>query len=482
MDRDSFSDDQDIIEILKGLESNKAEYPPDLLTARRKFFIDQVERHIQPEAVIEPVSDHKLIELFTTLKSLDPEYPAEKLSRRRAVFKQRLEEISQDSVWNILRTSIWNIFAVLGNPFHSTFTRLARTAVIASGIVMLAFAAFVLYGNVTPDSPTISSQHEISPAVKVLATPTQQSAIVCENGSEPPLCLAPELASSKNLTFSGNGSARPAVAKDTVPGHGQAAYLNDGLYGPEAGWVSNSPNSWIKIDLGDTTPIDTVAFSRDRLGEVNDGDPGQFVIAVAIADNIYADGNSSNDEREYIAVYNSRQAGFDGTISGSETVIASFDLQRARFIKITFENAGTAIDEVEAFVSRPSKADRQPTIAPPRDESTPDRPTPVPTNTPLPLVTSSPIPTDTPLPVDTATPLDTATPIPTGTAPPVDTATPPPVRTEMPVPTDLPPPEPTLVPTEPVVPLPFSTPFPAPIATESGNSPLPFNTRNLFEN
>jgi hypothetical protein len=475
MDRDSFSHDQDLIEILKGLESKKAEYPPELLEARRKLFIEQLEQQTQLEAVNQVTAKNQtLMEIFRKLKALDPEYPPEKRARRRLIFRDQIEEISRTSVWNVLRSSIRIIFASLVSSSHTTSTKFRRASVIAAGVAMLAFVAYALYGNVIPSATAFLSQNEIPPAVGSSQTPTPQAEIICQDGYEPPLCLAPELDNSQDLTDPGNGKARPAVAKDTRPGFEnihRAAHVNDGLYGPGASWVSNSPNSWIKIDLGDATEIDTVAFSRDRLGTLNDGDPGQFVIAVAMADDIYADGNSSNDEREYINVYNSRQKGFDGTISGPEKVIASFKLQKARFIKITFENAGTAIDEIDAFVSKPSQADRAPTKASPRDETSPS----ISTSTPLPM------PTDTALPVDTATAivLPTDTPLPVDTATPVPTA---PVDTDTPVPTDPPTaeviPEDTAVPTQAIVPLPvddslFPPPIDVPVPLPTTEQPIP---------
>ena len=151
--------------------------------------------------------------------------------------------------------------------------------------------------------------------------------------------------------------ARPAVAKDTIPGYSdihRASYINDGLYGAGASWISNSAYSWIKIDFGKTTPtINTITFGQDRLGNYNDRDPGQFVIAVALHDDVYADGNSSNDFFEYTKVYDLKKAGFDGVVSGSETIQANFVPTEARYVKITFENPGTAIDEVEAFMVQP---------------------------------------------------------------------------------------------------------------------------------
>jgi hypothetical protein len=240
----------------------------------------------------------------------------------------------------------------------------------------------------------------------------------------------------------------------------RASYVNDGLYGAGASWVSNSAYSWIKIDLGKSTTINTVTFGRDRLGNYNDRDPGQFVIAVALSDNIYADGNSTNDFAEYEAVYDSRKNGFDGDVAGSETIEANFSPVEARFVKITFQNQGTAIDEVEAFMVQPSsyvfiptKAKEnqpRPTWTPvPTDTLVPTStwpPTLVPTNTPRPTWTATPLPTDTPvLPTDTLVP--TAVPTDTLVPTPVPTNTPRPTRTPTPVPSDTPvPPTNTAVP------------------------------------
>jgi hypothetical protein len=455
MNRDSFSHDKDIIEILKGLESKNAEYPHELLVARRKLFLEQLEQHTQIDLVNEPAEkDPQLLGMFRSLKALEPEYPREMLARRRSLLKQQLKERSRVSVWNALQSTIRNILAGLRTSSRTTVMRFAPASVVAAGVAMVAFVVFALYGNSIQPANPVLPQNEVPVLSPVLTTPTQQAEIICRDGYEPPLCLAPQPDTSQNLTYPGNGKARPAVAKDAVSDQGQihrAANANDGLYGPGASWVSKSRNSWIKIDLGTTTHIDTVAFSRDRLGTSNDGgNPGRFIIAVAITDNIYADGNSSNDELEYINVYDSRRVGFDGIISGPETVIASFDLQRARFIKITFENAGTAIDEVQAFASRTSQSSVAATQTSSRDDETSPRvSTPVPTNTPLPLDTATALPTDTPLPVDTATPL------------PADTATPLPEKTDTPIPTDVL--DETPVPTDAATPLPTESPFPPPV-------------------
>jgi hypothetical protein len=293
--------------------------------------------------------------------------------------------------------------------------------------------------------------------------------VICKPGYLPPLCLAQEFDQSQDLTFPGNGSARPAVAKDTIPGHSRvhkAAYVNDGLYGPGASWISNSAYSWIKIDLGDVRTINTVTFGRDRLGNLNDGDPGQFVIAVAVQDDVYADGNSHNDFVEYTQVYNSEEAGFDGIISGPETIEARFDPAQARFVKITFENAGTAVDEIEAFMIQPFGFANGPTQRP-RDTLVPPSFTPIPTNTLVPSRTPTLIPTNTFVPTRTPTLIPTNTPFPTNTDVPTDTPEPP-TDTPEPPPTDTPEP-----PTDTPEPPPTDTPEPPPADTPGPPSATP---------
>lgn len=449
MDNDSFSPDQDLINVLKGLESNQVEYPPDLLAARRKLFLEQLEKHPAMQAAGEPAENNqKLLEIFRRLKALEPGYPWEMLVRRRALFKQQISETVPNAIWHVLRSNVHNFIAGLVPSHQPVSLRLARAATLALGIAMLAFVTFGLYRSPIQSNSPIPSQTILFTATPGQITVTPQAAIICADGDEPPLCIDVELDKDQNVAYTGNGKARPAVAKDASNGHmHSAAHLNDGLYGPGASWVSDSPNSWIKIDLGTPTPINTVTFGRDRLGALNDGDPGRFVIAVATSDDVYADGNSSNDEREYVQVFDSQQSGFDGTISGAETVIAMFDLQRARFIKITFANARTAIDEIEAFVSRPTVAAAEPTRAPSREEA------PVIQHTASPISTPIPSDTATAVPVDTLPPTDTVTPVPTDPPPPTDT----------PVPIDTP------TPVDPTIPPSTDTAVPVPTETSSAN-------------
>jgi hypothetical protein len=322
--------------------------------------------------------------------------------------------------------------------------KLMRSSLVLAGILVAAFVGSLLYGNQGGKlfNPPLA-QSNTSPAA-VAATVTAESAeVICKPGYLPPLCLAKEFDKTQDLTYQGNGSARPAVAKDTIPGYSnihKASYANDGLYGPGSSWVSNSAYSWIKIDLGKQTTINTITFGRDRLGNFKDRSPGQFVIAVALSDNIYADGNSNNDFTEYTRVYDSKKAGFDGVVSGSETIQANFVPTEARFVKITFEKAGTAIDEVEAFMVQPPSLVYIPTQKPRDNQSRPTwTPVPtdtlVPTNTPLPTSTNTPVPTDTSVP-PTNTPLpptDTSVPPTDTSVPPTDTSVPAIAPTETPM-------------------------------------------------
>jgi hypothetical protein len=435
MKRASPPQDQEVLNALKDLESQKAAYPPELLAARRAAFLDQIAKHTEttPEEKFS-LRDQKIIQLLKNLKAVEGKYPAYLWSVRRAAYRKQIAQLNQPTLLQNLRSAFQNGAAAL-----------AKTSWVRQSFVLafLAIAAYIGFIS-NSDRGQVAKPEPLQTGVRQVKTTSgssaQEAKIICKPGFDPPHCLAKEFAKEQDLTYPGNGLARPAVAKDTIPGYDKihrAAYVNDGLYGPGASWISNSPNSWIKIDLGTTTKINTVTFGRDRLGQLNDRDPGQFVIALALSDDVYADGNSSNDEREYVPVFISKLVGFDGTVAGAETVTAQFNERKARYIKITFENQGVAIDEVEVFFRQPYVIASNPTKA--KKENLPGRTsTPLPTITPLPTFTATLLPTNTPLPTDTATPVPTDTPIPTDTATPLPTDTPMPTDTATPLPTDTP--------------------------------------------
>jgi hypothetical protein len=465
-----------IIKLLESLRSVPAEYPPELLSARRAAFIAQIQRHNQDAAQeLVRVQNRSIFRFFDCLKSIEIEYPLKLWSARRAGFAAQVRD-SKTSVLEALHSIFRNMFDRKRRNSTPPSFSFQRTSMVLATLLFAALVSSLAYGNRQPLTEVFESvlpqQEGSNPSPAVGATSTEEVAqIICKPGYLPPLCLAQEFDQTQDLTFPGNGSARPAVAKDTIPGHSRihkASYVNDGLYGPGASWISNSAYSWIKIDLGEVRTINTVTFGRDRLGNFNDGDPGQFVVAVAVSDNVYKDGNSSNDSIEYTQVYDSEKAGFDGIVSGPETIEARFDPIQARYVKITFENAGTAVDEIEAFMLQPHGFASNPTQQRPRDTLVPASFTPIPTNTLVPSKTPTLIPTNTLVPTKTPTLIPTNTPFPTITSFPTDTSTPRPTNTESP--TDTPEPPPTNTPEPP----PTNTPEPPPTNT---SEPPPADTQ-----
>lgn len=466
--------EENVIELLGNLKPAVADYPPDLLAARRAAFLAQIRQHnsagIQEE--VRASQNGSIHKLFERLKSIEVQYPLKMWSARRSVFVNQIRD-GKLSVLDAIRSIIQNLFRANRNAPAAPTISFQRVSLILVTLMVAVFVGSLAYGTQQPLTgvfePSPAQEEGIYPSQVAAATDaTEVAQVICKPGYEPPLCLAQEFDKSRDLTDPDNGSARPAVAKDTIPGFSRihrAAYVNDGLYGPGASWISNSAFSWIKIDLGEARTINTIKFGRDRLGELNDGDPGQFIVAVALSDDVYADGNSHNDFMEYAVVYDSDVMGFDGVVSGAETIEATFDPVKARYVKITFENAGTAVDEVEVFMIQPGDVASNSTPRP-RNTSVPRTFTPIPTSTLVPSKTATLIPTRTPFSTLTATLRPTFTPLPTDTDVPTDTPEPP---TDTPVPpTDTPEPPPTDT-EEP----PTDTPEPPPTDTEEPSTSTP---------
>ena len=471
--------DQDLLRILKEMESLQEQYPEDLLAARRASFLEQMTKPTPARAGERlELQDQKIVDRLRSLGSAPAVYPPHLMAARRQAFVRRIYWLNfvslGSTVWLFIRD---RILTPVFQP-HVPVLRKTSASFLAAGLALAVFIGFLLFAYRGSVSPLPDSQHGTVQSGRMLTSDTRAVKIICKSGVRPPLCLAGEYKKNDALTYQGNGSARPAVAKDTKPGSGElhkAAYANDGLYGPAASWVSNSRNSWIKIDLGKATEINTVTFGRDRLGKLRGHDPGQFVVSLALTDNVYADGNNTNDNKEYRTVFKSQQSGFSGTISGADTVIAQFPAQEARYIKITFENKGTVIDEVEAFMVQPPLASSLPDTssgAKPSTDSSGSQagntndpsnvPTSLPVNTATALATKTLVPTLTLVPTKTSAPSQTATPVPTSTNVPTNTLVP----TSTPVPTS------TAVPTSSSTPTtaPSNTPVPPPTNT---NTPVP---------
>ncbi|HSL43562.1 MAG TPA: discoidin domain-containing protein [Anaerolineales bacterium] len=468
---------------LRELGSVQDEYPQELLAARRAAFIAQVEQRTavpvsESAKVQEEITsrDQVLLGLFKSIKSAEiTVYPTGMMAARRAAFKRQIALGGRIGLLETLRTALQRFsFENIKLP-SLPLPNMMRTSMVVALLMVIAYLGSLVRTREPIAQQAPAGQDGVAQQVPVFATGTEEvPKVICKPGYLPPLCLAKEFEPSQDLTYQGNGVARPAVAKDTVPGYDgvhDAAYINDGLYGPGSSWISNSAYSWIKIDLGKPTAINTVTFGRDRLGHLQSGDPGQFVIAVALSDNVYADGNSNNDYVEYTQVYHSLEDGFNGRISGSQTVRVDFGPVTARYVKIIFANPGTAVDEVEVFMVQPTVVDENPTRKP-KDDEPPATATSVPTDTPLPTSTPTSVPTDTPVPTDTSTPRPTNTPTPRPTNTPTDippTNTPRPTNTPLPEPTNTEAPVDTPVPPDTPISEPTDThePFVAPTENSS---------------
>ena len=120
----------------------------------------------------------------------------------------------------------------------------------------------------------------------------------------PPQCLGEPYDTNENLAFT-----HPVVAKDVLGGaFHKIANINDGNYGNGVSWIGTSANSWIKIDLGQPRLIDRVTFGRDRLGFFGDRPPGNFTVELALTENVFANGDATNDSAEYVEILDSLTA------------------------------------------------------------------------------------------------------------------------------------------------------------------------------
>jgi len=179
----------------------------------------------------------------------------------------------------------------------------------------------------------------------------------CQAGYPSPQCSYQGFDTTGDLAYAG-GPANVSIASSTIAGYSDIhheTFINDGQYGNGRSWIAGTANSWLKIDLGGAQSIGAISFGRDRLGGFNDRDPGQFTIEFALIDAVFASGNAADDATEYGGLINSSSLGFGGTINGADTVFVNLSALpvSARYIKMTFANNGTAIDEVEVFAAVP---------------------------------------------------------------------------------------------------------------------------------
>jgi F5/8 type C domain-containing protein len=450
--------EQKVITHLENLGTVKTEYDPQLLAARRAIFSNQIR---QQKDQAEQSKDQKIIKVLESLRGNQAGYPERMLPARRSAFLSQVTKKKWKTWLEAFRSHVQNVWNYLSEAFQPSMRRTIYTTLV---LAVLVFVASI--GTLRPRLP--EHLRGVSQAFVFSTNNAPADATPICDASSASSCLTALNNVSPNLSSQRNGFARAAVAKDGTSGIHRAAFANDGLYGNGSSWVSQSPYSWLKIDLGKATLINTVAISQGA--NMGNQPPGEFIISTALSDNAYANGDSSNDNVEFQQVYDSQSARYIGDTARSGTLIAYFEPVNARYIKITFANAGTTIDEVEIFMSNSisSLSKNQAKEKGGKSQSgNPGQPTntlaptltltAIPSNTPLPTSTWTLVPTNTlpptltpsPIPTDTLVPTDTATPVPTDTA------------TEMPLPTDTPQPPDTdtPVPTDTVEPIATDTPF-----------------------
>ena len=445
--------DREVIELLKSLGAFESNYPTHLLAARRAAILAYADELRAGDAADEwSAEDEELVQFLGNLKPTQAVYPSDLLAARRAALIEQVERAGGTSFLDQVQGFARRIF-------HYRTPGFMRISLALAGLLAAVLLGSLVFSRTGEPLTPAPSQIAAEPT-QLLLTGTGEAAItICEPEDQSSSCLPGRLDRSLDLANPANGTARPAVSKDARSYRDEvyrAAYVNDGRGG--ASWVSNSPDSWIKIDLGAVSTINTVSLRKGSAASPYDGAPGQFVIAVALSD-VYADGDSRDDDVEYTQVFQSEPVSFSGAVSQTETLQIYFPAVRARFVKITFEQAGTAIEEIGVFMVEP-----EPTSEP---EDT------------QPAITLTAIRTATPLPIDTATSAATVTRGPTHTVVPGSTSTPassatlPPSDTPPALPTNTQPPAETSTPV-PTVPLPFDTPLPLPTAAPP--TPVPPTT------
>jgi hypothetical protein len=276
-----------------------------------------------------------------------------------------------------------------------------------------------------PPAATPSLNAETTPTADLPISTSESALTICEPDDQTSACLLVDWDTSQNLAALGNDTAQPAVAKDAQSDH-PASYVNDGR--SDTNWVGTSAESWIKIDLGQVSPINLVTLETGNLGSAPSNNLGHFVISVAVSD-VYEDGDDSNDDQDYEPVFHSEQAGFSGTVSNTAMISARFTPVEARFVKVTFEQADANIEEIGIFMVELPVLVQQPTKTPQGELPGTPQGTLIPTLT-APTQTSTSVSTAVPTtaepsqtPAITPQPSNTSPPQPTDTQPPADTAT-----------------------------------------------------------
>ena len=101
----------------------------------------------------------------------------------------------------------------------------------------------------------------------------------------------------RNVALSGT-----PTASGTLPGYAihKLEHINDGKYGNEHSWISNSNGSgWIQIELNVATPINRIRWGRDRNGQFRDRLATRYVVETSLDGSTWSEVASHADRRPF---------------------------------------------------------------------------------------------------------------------------------------------------------------------------------------
>ncbi len=143
--------------------------------------------------------------------------------------------------------------------------------------------------------------------------------------------------SAGNLALASNG-ARVTASGSTESGSHQSRFVNDGIFGNDSSWMSNSKGyGWLQFELPIESHITRVAWSRDRTGRFEDRTPSAYRIQL---------GESTDTMRVVAELLPERPA------VNAKRIHDQFPTTLTRRLRLTIEATNSlepCIDEIEVF-------------------------------------------------------------------------------------------------------------------------------------
>ena len=156
MKRGSSSQDRDLLKLLTEMKSLPADYPEELLSARRAAFIDRLDEYEQVEtAEGYRAQDREMVELLGRIKSAGGAYPDRLLAARRSAYTRQIIWQKLTNKWDALRSAIRERLAV---PAASSPLQKLRTSLVLVGLALAAAVGYFSSESQTPALRPLSTQ------------------------------------------------------------------------------------------------------------------------------------------------------------------------------------------------------------------------------------------------------------------------------------------------------------------------------------